>query len=75
MVDQQERQLKLRTTRKGKEVPKESKKWQQMFRYRAEREKAIRELVEFVHLVHTLAKHATYSPDSIRDTNGGKIYL
>jgi hypothetical protein len=53
----------------------ESKKWQQMFRYTAEREKASKALVEFVQLVQAFAKRSKYSPDSIRDNSGGKIYL
>jgi hypothetical protein len=57
-----------------KPIP-ESKKWQKLFRYVAERETACKELVIFVHLVHDLSKHCTVSPESIRDKNGDKIYL
>ena len=52
-----------------------SKKWQKLFRYTVEREKAIKELVVFVHLVDDLAKRSTHSPDSILDINGRTIYL
>jgi len=52
-----------------------SKKWQKMFRYTAEREKALKELVTFVQLVHDLKKRSVHSPDWIRDNTGGKIYL
>jgi hypothetical protein len=59
-------------------IPKtggEAKKWQKLFRYVAEREKAWKELVDFVHLANTLAKQSTFSPESICDKNGDKIYL
>lgn len=53
----------------------EAKKWQKLFRYVAERDKARKELVDFVYLANTLAKQSTFSPESICDKNGDKIYL
>jgi hypothetical protein len=63
------------TTRPVPKSAGKSKKWQKMFRYTAERENAIKELVIFVHLVDELIKQSAVSPDSIRDRKGRKIYL
>lgn len=52
-----------------------SKKWQKLFRYRAQRATALKELVLFVHLLHELTEQSIPAPDWIRDKNGGKIYL
>jgi hypothetical protein len=58
-----------------KNAANKSKKWQNMFRYIEEREKAIKELVVFACLVHELSEQSINSPDWIRDGDGGKIYL
>ncbi len=75
-MDLQKKTHRQRTTNTPvQKTASEAKKWQKLFRYVAEREKAQKELVEFVHLVSELAKRSILSPEIIRDMDGDKIYL